>query len=171
MKKWWEDSMRKKWDSKYENLLQFPEVNENLKRFIHLANPGRALDIACGMGQNATFLTNRGFDVDCVDISKVGLSYIEDPAIRRHCCDVNEFEFGRYDLIVCFNFLERAIFPKIVRALRPQGLLIYETFTHRSSMNPKFCLRKNELLDAFKELEILRYEAEGPKALLVARKS
>jgi 2-polyprenyl-3-methyl-5-hydroxy-6-metoxy-1,4-benzoquinol methylase len=41
----------------------------------HLLPPGggRALDLACGLGGNAVFLARRGFEVDAVDISEVGI--------------------------------------------------------------------------------------------------
>ncbi|MRI58925.1 MAG: hypothetical protein C6H99_05395 [Epsilonproteobacteria bacterium] len=159
-----------KWDKKYLHA-SLPEVNEHLKRFYHLAKRGKALDIACGMGQNAKFLASKGFEVECVDISKIALSKAKSRGVTTFCCNIEEFLFGEYDLIVCFNFLLRSIHPKIIKSLKPQGILIYETFTYHSKINPQYRLAKNELLQEFLELEILHYELFKTKALLVAQKS
>jgi len=39
-----------------------------------LPAPGRALDVACGRGTVAVWLARRGFGVDAVDVSPVGLA-------------------------------------------------------------------------------------------------
>ena len=49
------------------------EPAEFLKDHINRLPQGRALDIAMGEGRNAVYLAKKGFIVDGVDISEVGL--------------------------------------------------------------------------------------------------
>ena len=167
-------SCKTKWDEKYAAMQKRPAVNEALKRFFHLAPKGVALDIACGLGQNSLFLAQKGFKVDAVDISQVAIEKINHPNIRTYCCDINDFDFAfnHYSLIFCSNFLDRSIFAKIIHALKEEGILIYTTFNYRKKdFNPHYLLQKNELLEAFMELEILYYEALDDRSLIVAKKS
>ena len=72
-----------------------------------------------------------------------------------------EIKQNAFDLILCFNFLDRQILPAIKCALKPGGLMFYETFTvdylKYSSFKREWVLEHNELLDAFSELRILYY--------------
>lgn len=87
---------------------------------------------------------------------------------------------GRYDLVLVFFFLERRLFPALVRALKPGGILVYKTYTRPQRKlksggprDPRFLLKKGELRRGFRVLEILSYrEVVGEKAVaeLVARK-
>ena len=92
--------------------------------------------------------------------------------------DSNSLKENEYDLILCFNFLERSLFSGIHQALKPGGLLFYETFTvdylKYSNFKKEWVLEENELLQAFSDFRILRYQEvdENPKAFasLVAQK-
>ncbi len=163
--------LKEKWDNRYR-VAKKRAVSEYLKRFYSLAPKGRALDIACGVGHNALFLAQNGFFVDCVDISQEALKQFSHPNIDKFCMAIEDFDFKKYTLIVCFNFLERSIFPKMISSLEEGGIVIYEGFTYKSSINPRYRLEKNELFEVFGELEILYYELtlNETKAVVVARK-
>ncbi len=142
-------------------------VSQIVEMYSPMANPGRALDIACGTGRNSVYLAENGFSVDAVDISDYALAQIPaSPMINRIEADLDEYRFARtsYDLIVNCNFLYRDHFPMILDALRPKGILIYETFVEKSGegfhqpSNPDFLLKNKELLDAFRSLEVICYE-------------
>ena len=85
---------------------------------------------------------------------------------------------NEYDLVICFNFLERKLFPEIKKTLKPNGILIYETFTvdylKYSNFKRQWVLEQNELLKSFEGFRILRYREvdEDPKgvASLIAQK-
>jgi len=66
------------------------EPHPLLVRFIshQSMSGGRALDVACGVGQNAIWLAQRAFTVDAVDISLVALEYGWQAAARA-CVTVN----------------------------------------------------------------------------------
>lgn len=85
----------------------------------------------------------------------------------------------QFDLILVFYFLERKLFPALIRALKSRGFLIYRTYTVEQRRlvggpsNPRYLLQPNELRQAFQDLEILRYGesiTDQATAELVARK-
>ena len=70
-----------------------------------------------------------------------------------------------YDLIVVVHYLHRALFPALRSALRPGGILVYETFTRAQALlgkptNPAFLLEPGELRNLVAPLEVL-VEREG----------
>jgi len=75
-------------------------------------------------------------------------------------------EAGSFDVIVVAHFLERALAPALMAALRPGGLLFYQTFikekvTDRGPGNPSYRLGRNELLKLFPSLEVVVYREEA----------
>ena len=71
-----------------------------------------------------------------------------------------------YDLIVVTHFLDRSLAPLLMDALRPNGLLFYQTFTRTcvregGPTNPGFRLADNELLSLFSPLHLIVYREEG----------
>jgi tellurite methyltransferase len=156
---------------------------------IHLLPIGRALDVAMGRGQNAIYLAKRGFDVEGVDISpeavRSALEQAQDSGVnlRAHVADLESdyhIEKGVYDVIICFNYLQRSLIPHIKDGLRTGGMVVYETFTvdqpqFGKPKNPDYLLKHNELLDLFRDFLCLYYcegIVEGRKALasIVAKK-
>lgn len=154
---------------------------------------GRALDVACGTGRNALYLARLGFTVDALDVSDVAIDFLRAEVERRGLaiaprrCDleVELLPAGRYEVVLDFSYLDRALFPQLRQSLRPGGLLIFETFTReqtrlpRGPSDPQRTLEPGELRRAFAELEILDYRettlnADDPEkaravASLVAR--
>ncbi|MEA3372794.1 MAG: methyltransferase domain-containing protein [Campylobacterota bacterium] len=160
-----EDKVR--WNQKYKSCAMPGYVAPVVKNYLKYANVGRALDIACGTGRHTNYLAEHGYSVDAVDISDYALSQIPfSDKIRTIEADLDGYEIPKesYDLIINCNFLERNHFPMMIEALKPAGLLIFETFLeaegegfHQPS-NPDFLLKHNELLHAFESLEIIHYE-------------
>jgi len=65
-----------------------------------------------------------------------------------------------YDVIVVVHYLHRPLFPALLAALRPGGVLVYETFTIAQAArgrptNPAFLLAPGELAALVAPLEIL----------------
>ena len=68
--------------------------------------------------------------------------------------------------MVVSRFLERSLAGNLVRALKPGGLLFYQTFIREKAdaagpHNPAYLLRPNELLELFKDLRLLVYREEA----------
>jgi tellurite methyltransferase len=142
--------------------------------------PGRALDIATGKGRNAVFLAEHGFKVDAMDISAVALEEARKTAQVKKLeinfieADIDRAELpeAAYDLIANFNFLQRALIPKIKNALKPGGHIVFETFLIDQKelghpRNPTYLLGHNELLELFSGFRVLYYRegkmVEGAK--------
>ena len=138
---------------------------------IELLPKGRVLDIAMGTGRNAIYLATMGFEVEGVDMSPEAVnSALElarkvDVAIRAQIVDLEKnyhIEKGAYDVIICFNYLQRSLIPQIKDGLRKGGMVVYETFTvdqvqFRKPRNLDYLLEYNELLDMFRDFRCLRY--------------
>jgi tellurite methyltransferase len=164
---------KEKWNSKYETdeYITGKEPSHWLQENAGLlAKSGKALDIAGGEGRNSVFAASKGYEVTCLDISENGLRKAQVLAQERSVTittvltdlDNNSLKENKYDLILCFNFLERSLFSGIHEALKPGGLLFYETFTvdylKYSNFKKKWVLEANELLQAFSDFRILRYQ-------------
>lgn len=166
-------------------------------------NPhSHALDLACGAGQNAIYLAERGWPVLAIDFSSAALdraaSLADSRGIAIHRgapaavpahiqgivlveADLESFQLPQasFDLILCFHYLHRPLFPAIERALAPGGQLLYETFTHLQLAHPEgprnhaHLLHPGELRSAVPSLDVHFYrECEMPSAVasLLARK-
>ena len=73
---------------------------------------------------------------------------------------------GTFDVIVVSYFLERDIIPDLIQALRPGGLIYYQTFTRqrvsdRGPQREESRLDDQELLQLFSGLQVLFYREEG----------
>jgi tellurite methyltransferase len=156
---------------------------------IELLPRGRALDVAMGTGRNTIYLASKGFDVEGVDISAEAVKNALDLArkvgvtIKAQVADLEGNYYiarGAYDVIICFNYLQRSIIPQIKGGLRKGGIVLYETFIvdqvqFGKPQNPDYLLKHNELLEMFSNFRCLRYREgimEGPKAIagIIAQK-
>lgn len=149
---------------------------------------GKALDVAMGYGRHALYLAAAGWEVDAVERDPEAVAACRAEARRRGLSinvieadlDVYRPPASTYDLITCFYFLDRALIPHIRDALKPGGVIIYETFSienQRRFGGPRrteFCLQPNELLTLFEGFLIMdaREGMVGGQyaASLVARK-
>jgi SAM-dependent methyltransferase len=162
---------RFKWNERYHKKSYPTDVASVVKKNCHLAPGKKALDIAAGNGRNAVFLAQKGFSVDAVDISEVGLAEFASryPSINAICADLDQFEIAtaHYDLILNVKFLNRRLFPFIQEGLKPGGVVIFQTLLGLDSIKstPEHCrdyvLRANELLHAFLAMRIIYYREAG----------
>lgn len=185
-----------KWDRRYESL-SVEEARPAVVLAAHthlLPAVGDALDLACGMGGNARLLAERGLRTQAWELSGVAVAKIQAYAQQTGLPLVakqRDIERDRppaeaFDVIVVAHYLDRAVVPSIAKALRPGGLLFYQTFTREAvdSIGPRsehYRLRPNELLRLFPRLRVLAYREEGRvgdlrtgwrnEALLVALKT
>ena len=159
-----------------------------MKTYETLSPGKRALDIACGMGRHSKYLASKGYEVDALDISSVAIAQLQGfEHIHAKEVDFDRYtlEKEKYDLIVCVYFLKRSLFPQMIDALNPNGIILMETFLHspdneREPSNPAFLLNEGELEAYFDErcelLHIREYEDRDymgyrtMKTQMVARK-
>jgi SAM-dependent methyltransferase len=139
-------------------------------RWAPLVRPGAdVLDVACGTGRHARHFAGRGATVVAVDrdpAAIAGLSAVT--GVFTRVADLEgapwPFAAASFDAVVVANYLHRPLFGAILAALRPGGVLIYETFmagTERFGRpsNPDFLLRPGELLAVVqRRLEVAAFE-------------
>jgi SAM-dependent methyltransferase len=165
------------WDLKYEQGL--PSLTEPdpffisaYERFVPESSPheGAALDLAGGVGRHALWLAGRNWRVTVVDLSDVAIRKLSQAALEANVTlellvgDASEYEFepARFDLILLFYHLDRSLFPKIVSALKPGGLLICKmslrwkpgATSAAAGIGP---LGRNELPSLVPELDVLHH--------------
>jgi SAM-dependent methyltransferase len=174
-----DEPARQRWNTRYAEPAStvFPDapaewLAEHRPWLADRPAPGRALDVACGDGRNSRYLAELGFEVDAIDISDVVVARLNATAITldlRVSSWVADLELradlrpDHYDVVVNFNYLQRSLFDGLARALRPGGLLLFETFARPHvdelghSFRPEFVLGDNELLRAFAGLRVRHY--------------
>jgi SAM-dependent methyltransferase len=133
---------------------------------VRLLRPGRTLDLAAGFGRNALFLAERGHRVVAADVAREALQQLRRRSRTVEAVQVDldhpSFRISSFDNVVCINFLDRRLFPAMLRWLRPGGVLLVDTFLVDQRevghpRNPAFLLDHNELLERLREARVLRY--------------
>ena len=153
-------------------------------RWATLIRPGgEVLDVACGSGRHTRYLAARGCRVLAVDRDDAALTALAAvPGVRTQAADLEAvpwpFPPARFDGVVVANYLHRPLFSDLVAALRPGGVLIYETFMLGNEAlgrpsNPDFLLRPGELLEVLRErLTVVAFEqgrVDAPKPAVIQR--
>lgn len=176
--------MSSKWDARYawsgDTVPPPAEVLSRGERW--LPDGGTALDLACGRAGNGEWLGARDFEVTAWDSSSVVIDALRArPATRIAHAELRDViasppECASFDVIVVVRFLERSLCPAIAAALKPGGVLFYQTFTQGLS-NPAYMLGPEELPALFPDLEVLARSEHSAsedgkvEAWLVARRS
>jgi SAM-dependent methyltransferase len=175
---------RQRWDARWAARARTyePEVNPLLVRYQEQLQGGAALDLACGVGQNALWLAEQGYHVTGVDISPVALARARAEAQARGLvvefveADLDTYPLPEkaFDVVAVFRFLERKLFPAIEAALRPGGWLFYQTYNVRRLESRPDTPRENllevgELAQAFPGLDIVESGDAGELSHLVCR--
>lgn len=166
-----------------------------LTQQLHRLPRGTALDVAAGSGRNSLYLASHGFQVDAMDRDEQAMAQLAATAAQRNLLNLTvrtvdlerttderpEFPKQAYDVILVFFYLHRALFPALLESLKPNGVLIYETFTidnylrHRHPRRWEFCLAQNELLRLTSNLRLLSYDEgehdgdHGPNSVYTAQ--
>lgn len=142
-----------------------------LIKHINLLPRGRALDLAMGGGRNAIYLAGQGYETDGADISPEFVDTARERAklkgvyLNARVADLEgdyKIPENYYDLIICFNYLQRDLVPQMKNGLREKGMIVYETYTvdqiqFGKPKNPDHLLKPNELLDMFRDFRCLYY--------------
>lgn len=164
-----------RWNSKYgtEQYIFGKTPIAFLKEHLHLLPKGKVLDIAMGEGRNGVYLASKGFQVTGIDIAETGLEKAKTLAreqgvtIETKVVDLEHYQLQAqtYDVILCTYYLQRNLFPQMINALKPGGMVLMETNTmghlkYSPHFKPEYLLEENELLNYFTDLTILRYQVQ-----------
>ena len=132
---------------------------------------GQVLDLAIGNGRNAIYLAKMGYEVEGVDISLEAVNQAKKSAeeagvvIKAEVVDLEKdfhIKDSAYEVICCFNYLQRSLIGAIKKGLRQGGMVVYETYIidqaqYGKPSNPNYLLKHNELLNMFRDFRCLRY--------------
>lgn len=165
------ENIKIKWNNIYKNHVEYAPTKVLLDHDYLLSACGNALDLACGLGGNALFLAKKGLQTSAWDISPVAIAQLELLATTQHLAIATQvvavsasvFTQQQFDVIVVSRYLDRAITEPILQALKPGGLLFYQTFiidkvNSIGPKNPDYLLRRNELLSLFDGLDVIYYQ-------------
>jgi len=130
---------REDWDQRYAGVesLWAARPNRFLVAEVSELEPGRALDLACGEGQNSIWLASLGWEATGVDFSRVAIEKARGRAARDGveaefvCADLVEYEPERkaFDLVLVFYIHipaaeRRLVLARAAAALAPGGIFL-----------------------------------------------
>ena len=163
------DAGRAEWDQRHR-AKPVGEAEPFLVQMLARLPRGNALDVAAGRGRNALALAQAGMHVVAVDFSFEAMrllaatARVDRLAIWPIVANLDSFHLKdeSLDAIVNINFLDRALFPEFVRALRPGGMLIADTFLVDQAAighpkDPRFLLAHGELRTLARALDVEEY--------------
>lgn len=154
--------------------------NDLTVEILRYKNKGEVLEFGCGEGQDAVFLSKKGFNVLGVDSSiealenLAKLSASNNVQIKTKLENFEEYKFDKkYDVILgeaSIHFLSvdkrKTIIKKIKKNTKKDGINVFGVFDSRTSKKEKASLKKwgifffskNELLAYYKNWKILFYK-------------
>jgi tellurite methyltransferase len=157
------------WNQRY---LEQPEIAPPVplvRKIAETIRPGRALDLACGTGRNALWLSQQGWDVTAVDGSSIAIAAlrVRAPGICTTVADLEAHEYtiepAAWDLIVVTYYLQRDLFEPAKAGLKPDGTMIAIVHTTEKNEEPTaHRLRPGELVTYFEGWEILHQHEGSP---------
>ena len=157
-----------------------PHPDTWVSRFAPLVYTGGiVLDLACGNGRHTKLFLESEHPVVALDRSLAAMDGLR----KRKGFELIEADIengpwplaGRmFDAIVVVNYLYRPLLPVLAQSLNPGGVLIYRTFAvgnekYGKPSNPAFLLKPNELIDAFRDLEVVAFESGDTGTAVVQR--
>lgn len=166
------DEARRRWNRRYRNE-DAPAAPSPFLATVepHLPTGGRALDVAGGAGRHAVWLAARGFAVTLVDVSDEAIA-LAGAAAARAGVTIEAMELdlehdplppGPWDVVLCFHYLQRDLFPAMRASLAPGGMLAFAIATVRNlERHPRppaaYLLAEGEAPDLVGALELVHYE-------------
>jgi tellurite methyltransferase len=158
-----------------------PLLDQSLEKLRSAALAGPVLDLACGSGRNGLHHIAKCIAVVFADVNAEALGRVSQALLsaphsqHKSLATLQETDFetpngqplepARYGAILVFRYLHRPLMEDIKAAVKPGGLVIYETFTLAQRQfgrpsNPDFLLHPNELKDNFDNWDI-HFSYEG----------
>jgi len=137
--------------------------------------PGRSLDVGMGQGRNTIYLAQQGWESVGFDPADRAVAAAQSEAAKlgvkivTSVARAEAFDWGenRWDLIVLSYVGGREYAARVVRALRPGGMVVVEGFhrdaTKTQSIGGAVVFDTNELLTLFAPLRVVRYEDTNAK--------
>jgi len=156
-----------------------------------IAAGGSVLDVAAGGGRHTRFFADAGYQVTALDRNTGPLMPFGEThgveVIEADLEDDTPWPFGgrTFDAVAVCNYLHRPLFGDLIAALKPGGVLLYETFAlgneiYSKPRNPDHLLKSGELIELVGgRLQVVAYrhgivqggECPGVKQMICAVKN
>ena len=134
------------------------------------------LDLACGSGRHVRWLAQQGLKVTALDRDAAAVEPLRALAqvvvadLEAQTWTELPGQIGNFDAVLVTNYLWRPLWPALRQAVKPGGLLVYETFAlgheaYGRPSRPDFLLRPGELLEAVRGWTVVAFEEgllDGP---------
>jgi tellurite methyltransferase len=164
---------RANWEERHREAMP-GDPEPSVIEMLPLLARGTALDVAAGTGRNALALAHADWRVVAADFSLTGMRKLAEIARREHLAispmvaDLEEsfpFRPNSFEVILNVSYLDRALVTMLKGALRPQGMLLFDTFLvdeadeagHGHLRDHRFTLEHYELRALLADLELVRY--------------
>ena len=154
-----------RWNKKYFNhhysdsIIPDPLLVENQ---CLLSGKGNALHLACGVCDNALFLAKLGYGSFAIDGSVTALRFGKRKAkanelnLLGFVADLDSYPLpvAYFDVVVVLRYLNRDLIDPMRRAMRSDGILLFQTFNKRflkqkPTFSEEYVLNDGELMDWF----------------------
>ncbi len=159
------------------------KVSNWIQKNLSKANNNKLLlDIATGNGKHSYLAQLKGYTTIATDIDFIKLKNIKSSYIININFETKynwPFKKNSIDVILVTNYLHRSLLNNILDALKPNGTLLYETFSIENKAfgkpnNPNFLLNPQELYFFAKinKMKIIKYEeliSKSPKKKAIQR--
>lgn len=141
--------------------------------------PCKALDMGCGTGRNALYLSQLGFDVDAIDVNPAAINTLQNIIAETGIANINagvydinraviEQEYGFIACTVTLMFLNPASVPAVIANMQEQtevggyNLIVcaMDTEAYPCPVNFPFVLQENELREYYQGWELLKYNED-----------
>ena len=133
-----------------------------IDNFHYIPAGGKVLKVGMESGLNAIFLARKGYKVLGIDSDleniKRSRRWAKEFGVR---IDSVQAEIEKYfvaentfDAIVCFRNYSQSTFKKLIRAVKPGGILFFSQNLEQNKM-----VRTGKLLRRYRGLKIVKYEA------------
>lgn len=162
-----------RWNAKYAAAEPRPTANPHalIVEVASLWDPGRWLDIACGLGADLLHAAEHGFIAAGVDVSSVAVQAVESRAAARGLfVDVAVLDVtseaipaGPWNVISCVHYLDRPLLGRLAESLAPGGHLVAAIATRTNletheRPSARFLLEPGELSSLVPELTVVRFD-------------
>lgn len=168
------------WNQKFsrDGYLYGKEPNEFIKScYNNFKKNHKVLCLGEGEGRNAVFLAKKGFEVEAIDASDIGLEKLKihakenEVSVETLCMDINKWIPDKKYGAIVFSFMHLSknelipLFVKIEGSLKEKGFLIAEVFSknqiEKNSGGPKdldLLYSTDDFNDCIKKLKIHKLE-------------
>jgi SAM-dependent methyltransferase len=161
---------RRDWEARQRAIVGPRAPEPSVVEMLDLLPRDLALDVAAGTGRHSLLLARAGFKVVAIDYAEPALRTLQSIArfeklsVWPFVADLSTFPLprARFDAILNLNFLDRALVPRLIDALRPGGAMLFDTFLIDQAAtghprNPEFMLQHYELREMLSGMDLVRY--------------